>query len=599
MLARSHYRNVSKQTTRNGGNGRNGGNNGCSYKTFLACNPRDNDGKGGAVTLTRWIEKMESARGREAAIGMSWVDFKTLLMEEFYQSNEIEKLESEFWNHTMVGANHAGHTDRFHELAKLVTHLVTPESKRIGRYINGLPPQIRGMLQATQPTTIQRAILKAVILTDEAIRCGTLTRSSEKRKEVEEISKQGGSYPKCVKCSAYHPKGGPCRLCYNCQKPGHFARDCQALVRHVAPVSAVRMENNQRFALLLNVKPTIVSLGYIIEVANGKKEEVDRIIRDCKLELGNSLFTIDLIPLGHGSFDVIVGMDWLSKNKAEILCHEKVVRIQLESGETLHVQGEHTLGGTKTLMSTQAEEPELSDIPIVRDFIEVFLEDLSGLPLQRQIKFRIDLIPGAMPVAKSPYQLAPSKMQELSEQLQELQDKGFIWPSHSPWGAPVLFFKKKDGSMLMCIDYRELNKLTVKNRYPLPRIDDLFDQLQGVRYFSKIDLRSGYQQLRVHEHNIPKTAFRTRYGHFEFTVMPFGLTNAPAPEYPEFMPPEDHVFPAEEQPLPAVVSHTADSPGYIPESDPEEDEEEDPEEDPAYYPADIGDDDEEDEEEEH
>jgi len=131
-------------------------------------------------------------------------------------------------------------------------------------------------------------------------------------------------------------------------------------------------------------------------------------------------------------------------------------------------------------------------------------------------------------VAKAPYCLAPSELQELASQLQELSDKGFIRPSSSPWGAPILFVKKKDGSFRMCIDYRELNKLTVKNRYPLPRIDDLFDQLQGATCFSKIDLRSGYHQLRVHEDDIPKTAFRTRYGHFEFTVSPFGLTNAPA-----------------------------------------------------------------------
>ncbi|GJU31231.1 putative reverse transcriptase domain-containing protein [Tanacetum coccineum] len=119
-------------------------------------------------------------------------------------------------------------------------------------------------------------------------------------------------------------------------------------------------------------------------------------------------------------------------------------------------------------------------------------------------------------------------MKELAEQLQELTDKGFIRPSSSPWGAPVLFVKKKDGSFRMCIDYRELNKLTVKNRYPLPRIDDLFDQLQGSSIYSKIDLRSGYHQLRVREEDIPKTAFRTRYGHYEFQVMSFGLTNAPA-----------------------------------------------------------------------
>ena len=134
----------------------------------------------------------------------------------------------------------------------------------------------------------------------------------------------------------------------------------------------------------------------------------------------------------------------------------------------------------------------------------------------------------ATPVAKAPYRLAPTEMKELMSQLQELLDKGFIRPSSSPWGAPVLFVKKKDGSMRMCIDYRELNKRTVKNKYPLPRIDDLFDQLHGASYFSKIDLRSGYHQLKVEEKDVAKTAFRTRYGHYEFLVMPFGLTNAPA-----------------------------------------------------------------------
>ncbi|GJZ29436.1 putative reverse transcriptase domain-containing protein [Tanacetum coccineum] len=143
-------------------------------------------------------------------------------------------------------------------------------------------------------------------------------------------------------------------------------------------------------------------------------------------------------------------------------------------------------------------------------------------------KFQIDLVPGAAPVARAPYQLAPSEMKELSEQLKKLSDKGFIRPSSSPWGAPVLFVKKKDGSFRMCIDYQELNKLTVKNRYTLPRIYDLFDQLQGSSVHSKIDLRSGYHQLRVREEDIPKTVFRTRYGHYEFQVMPFGLTNAPA-----------------------------------------------------------------------
>ncbi|GJZ66149.1 retrotransposon protein, putative, ty3-gypsy subclass [Tanacetum coccineum] len=169
----------------------------------------------------------------------------------------------------------------------------------------------------------------------------------------------------------------------------------------------------------------------------------------------------------------------------------------------------------------------IKDVPIVRDFLEVFPEDLPGIPPARQVEFQIDLVPGVAPVARAPYQLAPSEMKELAEQLQELSDKGFIRPGFSPWGAPILFVKKKDRSFCMCIDYHELNKLTVKNRYPLPRIDDLFDQLQGSSVYSKIDLRSCYHQLRVREEHIPKTAFKTRYGHYEFQVMPFGLTNTP------------------------------------------------------------------------
>ncbi|KAJ7961990.1 Transposon Ty3-I Gag-Pol polyprotein [Quillaja saponaria] len=177
---------------------------------------------------------------------------------------------------------------------------------------------------------------------------------------------------------------------------------------------------------------------------------------------------------------------------------------------------------------TQFQCPHLDRIPIVREFSNVFPEELPGLSPDREIEFGIDLLPGTQPISIPPYRMAPSELWELKVQLQDLLDKGFIRPSASPWGAPVLLVKKKDGSFRLCIDYRQLNKVTVKNKYPLPRIDDLLNQLQGAQYFSKIDLRSGYHQLRIKKEDIPKTAFRTRYGHHEFLVMSFRLTNAPA-----------------------------------------------------------------------
>ena len=165
---------------------------------------------------------------------------------------------------------------------------------------------------------------------------------------------------------------------------------------------------------------------------------------------------------------------------------------------------------------------------MVSEFPDIFHEDLLGLPPDREIEFCIDLIHGAQPVSIPAYRMAPAEMTELRNQLDDLLSKGFIRSSTSPWGAPVLFAKKADGTFRLCVDCRKLNQLTVKNKYPLPRIDELFDQLGGSRFFSKIDLRSGYHQLKIREEDIPKTAFRTRYGHFEFLVMPFGLTNAPA-----------------------------------------------------------------------
>ncbi|XP_074351383.1 uncharacterized protein LOC141690484 [Apium graveolens] len=243
-----------------------------------------------------------------------------------------------------------------------------------------------------------------------------------------------------------------------------------------------------------------------------------------------------LIPFKLGEFDVILGMDWLSKHDAQIDCRNKKVMVKtpderikfltmIQAKKLLRQGCEHFIA---YVIDRSQEPAKLEDIPVVNEFPDVFPDELPGLPPDREIEFAIDLAPGTEPVSKAPYRMAPVEMKELAKQLQELLEKGVIRPSVSPWGAPVLFVKKKDGSMRLCIDYRELNKLTIKNKYPLPRIDDLFDQLKGAKYFSKIDLRSGYHQLKIKPEDIPKTAFRTRYGHYEFLVMSFGLTNAPA-----------------------------------------------------------------------
>ena len=237
-------------------------------------------------------------------------------------------------------------------------------------------------------------------------------------------------------------------------------------------------------------------------------------------------------------------MDWLTAYKVVIDCERRRVTAYTQDDNRVVFQGDkHDIlpqtvyesrcqgqlaGWLASLTLEDKERPDL-DLPrVLCEYVDVFPDELHGLPPQRVIDFGIELHPSTSPISMTLHRMAPVELQELRVQLQELLDKGFIRLSTSPWGAPVLFAKKKDKTLRLCIDYRQLNWVTIKNRYPLLRIDDLFDQLRGARVYSKIDLRTGYHQLRVRETNIPKTTFRTRYGHFEFTVMPFGLTNVPA-----------------------------------------------------------------------
>ena len=286
----------------------------------------------------------------------------------------------------------------------------------------------------------------------------------------------------------------------------------------------------------------------MVSVPNGDTMISERIVPSSRLVIQNKDFPTDLIVLGIHDFDIVLGMDWLSKHRATLDCYKKEVRlVRLEEPSVIFrgIRREiapsliNAMTASKMLrkgcqgylafvVDRRQEGTRLENIPIVKEFPDVFPDDISGLPPDREVEFTIDLIPGTEPISIPPYRMAPTKLRELKAQLEELLSKGFIRPSISPWGAPVLFVKKKDGSLWLCIDYRQLNRVTIRNQYPLPRINELFDQLQGSRVYSKIDLRSGYHQLRVQESDVPKTAFRTRYGHYEFLVMPFGLTNAPA-----------------------------------------------------------------------
>jgi len=284
-----------------------------------------------------------------------------------------------------------------------------------------------------------------------------------------------------------------------------------------------------------------------ISLPSGEDFVCHREFKEVPVVICGSELRADLKEFPMIEFDVILGMDWLSRYHAAVFCRDQKIVLRGPKGNRISYSGITLKKGVKVVSAMKmrkfrrkgdtvflcrvkdlSSEEQLEEIPVVREYPDVFPEELPGIPPERDVAFNIDLLPGTAPISKAPYRMAPSELQELKTQLQELIDKGFIRPSVSPWGAPVLFVKKKDGSMRLCIDYRELNKVTIKNKYPLPRIEDLFDQLKGAGVFSKIDLRSGYHQIPVKEEDIPKTAFRTRYGHYEFEVMPFGLTNAPA-----------------------------------------------------------------------
>lgn len=287
----------------------------------------------------------------------------------------------------------------------------------------------------------------------------------------------------------------------------------------------------------LELSISLMKFDLIVHTPASGSVETSVACFNCPLLIYDRTFVVDLICLPLSQLDVILGMDWLSSNHVHLNCFNKSVRFgeSIESRDSRFI----TANQVNTSLTEDAKlyimmaslklesKVMIEDVPVVCDFREVFPEDIHSLPPEREVEFSIDLVPGTGPISIAPYRMSPLELAELKKQLEELLEKQFVRPSVSPWGAPVLLVKKKDETMRLCVDYRQLNKVTIKNKYPLPGIDDLMDQLVGACVFSKIDLRSGYHQIRVKSEDVPKTAFRTRYGHYEYLVMPFGVTNAP------------------------------------------------------------------------
>nr|AAX96594.1 retrotransposon protein, putative, Ty3-gypsy sub-class [Oryza sativa Japonica Group]AAX96644.1 retrotransposon protein, putative, Ty3-gypsy sub-class [Oryza sativa Japonica Group]ABA93204.1 retrotransposon protein, putative, Ty3-gypsy subclass [Oryza sativa Japonica Group] len=485
----------------------------------------------------------------------TWEEFTAAFRENFVPAAVMRMKKNEFRRLRQGNTTVQEYLNRFTQLARYAIGDLADEEEKIDKFIEGLNDELRRPMIGQDHESFQSLINKGV-----PQRLKGATSSGWKPPIVATNRPAAPSHfnrPVAIQNRTSTPTlaapGAKKNVdCFNYGEYGHYANSCphprKTPVRTGANAMTVRGTTTPAVGRGLFKIPqtnrtatgfgrgqasqkhnlTLVGLRKpMIVHSPGGEITVSHACIDVPIRLRDVVFPSNLMVLIPQTLDVILGMDWLTKNRGVIDCRRREVTLTTPWGSDMRAPMDQDprlterAGGIFTMLP-------LKGMPVVQQFPDVFPEDLPGMPPDRDIEFIIDLIPGTAPISKRPYQMPVNELEELKKQIRELQEKGFVRPSSSPWGAPVLFVKKKDGSMRMCVDYRSLNEVTIKNKYPLPRIDDLFDQLKGAKVFSKIDLQSGYHQLKIRTGDIPKTAFSTHYGLYEFTVISFGLTNAPA-----------------------------------------------------------------------
>ena len=501
--------------------------------------------------------------------GISWDQFQQEFTDRFFpQSHKDSKIE-EFFKLEQKNMSVSEYEKKFSELVRLVPYIQADEFLKCKRFLAGLQPRIRVHLSVV-PQNRFGDLVEVALRVEQSTTTMYQSRQESKRSAPGASQQSSGQYSrKRNKGRGYRGRGAglgrgrgsapgmqteartQARVYAETQLDADAAPDVVTGIISIfdhdtytlVDPGATHSFASKHFLDRFQIKTQPLEGHMRVSLSAGDPLFSDRVIRDSRILIGGQEFPADLVALDMRDFDVVLGMDWLSRHKATLDCYKKEVKLhrpgklevkfrgmsrELSSNMISAMVAQRMLrkgcqGYLAYVVETEKEGILVDEIPVVREF-----PDIAGLPPDREVDFTIDLIPETEPISIPPYRMAPAELRELKAQLEELLSKGFIRPSISPWGAPILFVKKKDGSLRLCIDYRQLNRVTIRNQYPLPRIDELFDQLQGSRVYSKIDLRSGYHQLRVQESDVPKIAFRTRYRHYEFLVMPFGLTNAPA-----------------------------------------------------------------------